>query len=52
LFGSPEFTAQFPSRADRLKVAREIREQERSLLKKGGILIHSDARTLLERAGY
>jgi hypothetical protein len=47
LFGSPEFTTQFPRRADRLKVAREIRDQERRLLKEGGVLIHSDARDLL-----
>ena len=51
LFGSPEFTSQFPHRADRLKVAREIRDQERRLLKEGGVLIHSDARDLLERSG-
>jgi len=48
LFGSPEFTAQFPNRADRLKVAQEIRRQEQRLLKRGGILIHSDAETLLK----
>jgi hypothetical protein len=44
LFGSPEFTAQFPDQEDRLKVAREITRQERRLLKVGGILIHSDAK--------
>ncbi len=49
LFGSPEFTAQFPSSIDRLRVAREIRSQERRLLKPGGIIIHSDAKEL---AGY
>ncbi len=43
LFGSPEFTAQFPDPADRLKVAAEIRRQERRLLKTGGRVIHSDA---------
>jgi hypothetical protein len=43
LFGSPEFTAQFPDQADRLKVAQEIRRQEQRLLKIDGILIHSDA---------
>lgn len=43
LFGSPEFTAQFPRKADRLAVAREIVRQERRLLKPGGIIIHSDA---------
>jgi hypothetical protein len=47
LFGSPEFTAQFPQQADRLKVAREISRQEQRLLKAGGILIHSDAAALL-----
>jgi hypothetical protein len=43
LFGSPEFTTEFPSQADRLKVAQEIVWQERRLLKTGGIIIHSDA---------
>jgi len=43
LFGSPEFTAQFPDHSDRLQVAREIRRQERRLLKPGGVIIHSDA---------
>ncbi len=43
LFGSPEFTAQFPDPAERLQVAREIRRQEQRLLKPGGIVIHSDA---------
>ncbi len=47
LFGSPEFTAQFPNPADRLRVAREMRRQERRLLKPDGILIHSDAEDLL-----
>jgi hypothetical protein len=47
LFGSPEFTAQFPNRADRLKIAREIRRQEQRLLKTDGIIIHSDAEALL-----
>jgi hypothetical protein len=47
LFGSPEFTAQFPDRTARLRVAREIREQEQRLLKKEGIIIHSDAAYLL-----
>ena len=49
LFGSPEFTAQFRVRADRLKVAEEIRNQERRLLKEGGMVIHSDAGGLLGR---
>jgi hypothetical protein len=48
LFGSPEFTAQFPNPADRLKVAREIVRQEHRLLKPGGIIIHSDAAELME----
>ena len=48
LFGSPEFTAQFPSQADRLKVAQEIRRQEERLLKRGGVMIHSDAAALLK----
>ena len=51
LFGSPEFTAQFPNRADRLKVAQEIRRQEQRLLKIDGIMIHSDATALLESKG-
>ena len=46
LFGSPEFTAQFPHPADRLQVAREIRRQERRLLKPGGTIIHSDAQEI------
>jgi hypothetical protein len=48
LFGSPEFTAQFPHPADRLKVAREIKRQEQRLLKMDGIIIHSDAMELLK----
>jgi len=47
LFGSPEFTAQFPYQADRLSVAQEITHQEQRLLKAGGIVIHSDAAALL-----
>ena len=47
LFGSPEFTTQFPDPADRLKVAREIKRQEQRLLKTDGIIIHSDAIELL-----
>ena len=47
LFGSPEFTAQFPEQAQRLKIAAEIRGQERRLLKAKGIVIHSDAADLL-----
>jgi hypothetical protein len=47
LFGSPEFTAQFPNQADRLKVAQEIKRQEQRLLKIDGIIIHSDAAAML-----
>jgi hypothetical protein len=47
LFGSPEFTAQFPNQTDRLKVAQEIKQQEQRLLKTNGIVIHSDAEALL-----
>jgi len=47
LFGSPEFTAEFPNESDRLKVADEIVLQERRLLKVGGIIIHSDAQALV-----
>lgn len=43
LFGSPEFTTEFPHQSDRLKVAQEIVRQERRLLKTGGLMIHSDA---------
>ena len=46
LFGSPEFTAQFPNQRERLQVAREIRRQEQRLLKVSGIIIHSDAQEL------
>jgi hypothetical protein len=46
LFGSPEFTEQFPDPAGRLKVAREIVGQEQRLLKDAGIIIHSDAMEL------
>ena len=48
LFGSPEFTAQFPNQADRFKLAQEIRRQEERLLKANGIVIHSDANDLLQ----
>jgi hypothetical protein len=50
LFDSPEFTTQFPNKADRLKVAQEIGRQEQRLLKVDGILIHSDAKALLSGA--
>ena len=46
LFGSPEFTAQFPDPTDRLKVAAEIRRQEQRVLKADGRVIHSDAEAL------
>jgi hypothetical protein len=46
LFGSPEFTAQFPNHSDRLQVAKEIKSQEQRLLKPDGIVIHSDAQAL------
>ncbi len=49
LFGSPEFTAQFRNQADHLKVAQEIRRQERRLLKPNGLVVHSDAEGLLHR---
>lgn len=48
LFGSPEFTAQFPNPLDRLKVAAEIWSQEQRILKPGGIVIHSDAANLVK----
>ncbi len=47
LFGSPEFTGQFPDAADGLQVAQEIVRQEQRLLKLGGIVIHSDAAELV-----
>lgn len=47
LFGSPEFTAQFPNQSERLKVAQEIVRQEQRLLIPGGVIIHSDAHDLL-----
>lgn len=47
LFGSPEFTAQFPNQADRLKIAQEIKQQEQRVLTASGIVIHSDAEALL-----
>jgi len=49
LFGSPEFTAQHPDRADRIKVAEEIWRQEQRLLKANGIVIHSDAEDLAQK---
>ena len=49
LFGSPEFTSQFPREADRLRVAREITQQEQRLLRPDGIVIHSDAEALTQK---
>ncbi|MGD0611727.1 MAG: hypothetical protein ABSB41_09450 [Anaerolineales bacterium] len=46
LFGSPEFTARFPDRDSRLKVARALRDQEKRLLKADGVIVHSDAKAL------
>jgi len=48
LFGSPEFTSQFPLPTDRIKIAQEIKRQEQRLLKLNGIIIHSDAIDLLK----
>jgi hypothetical protein len=47
LFGSPEFTTQFPDRDDALRIASEIVSQERRLLKKDGVILHSDAHRLI-----
>jgi hypothetical protein len=47
LFGSPEFTTRFTNRGDALRIAREIVDQERRLLREGGIIIHSDAHRLI-----
>jgi len=49
LFGSPEFTAQFPRQTDRLEIAKEIKQQEQRPLKANGIVIHSDASALLRK---
>ena len=46
LFGSPEFKARFPGRADALRIAREIVAQETRVLREGGIVMHSDAHEL------
>jgi hypothetical protein len=40
LFGSPEFRGAYGRATDRIR--REIHQQERRLLRPGGILIHSD----------
>ena len=47
LFGSPEFTSQFPNQEDRFKIAAEIWRQEQRVLKPSGIVIHSDAGNLV-----
>jgi len=49
LFGSPEFTAQYPDPADRARAAEEIWRQEQRVLKPDGIVIHSDAAVLLRK---
>jgi hypothetical protein len=41
LFGSPEFLAMLP-RKDHAPIKAELRRQERRLLKRGGVIIHSD----------
>jgi hypothetical protein len=47
LFGSPEFTTQFPNQADRFRIAEEIWRQEQRVLKAKGIVIHSDAANIV-----
>jgi len=42
LFGSPEFRAAFPDRGGDERIRTELRRQERRVLKRGGVLIHSD----------
>jgi len=42
LFGSPEFRALVKSGSMRESIKKEIRRQERRLLKKGGVIIHTD----------
>jgi hypothetical protein len=49
LFGSPEFTRQFPRKADRRRIAEEIVRQESRLLKQSGIVIHSDAADIVQK---
>ena len=51
LFGSPEFTAQFPNQKDRLRVAAEIRRQEQRLLRAKGVVIYSGRRGSVTLAG-
>lgn len=42
LFGSPEFRALVPNERVRDAIKAELRRQERRLLKKGGVIIHTD----------
>lgn len=42
LFGSPEFRKAYPRRRDHERVRTEIARQERRVLKRRGVLIHSD----------
>jgi len=42
IFGSPEFTTQHPATEDYQRISREIKKQERRLLKPGGVIIHTD----------
>lgn len=42
LFGSPEFRTAYPRRRDHERVRTEIARQERRVLKRRGVLIHSD----------
>ncbi len=42
IFGSPEFTTQHPAVGDYERISREIKRQERRLLKPGGTIVHSD----------
>lgn len=42
LFGSPEFRALVPNERMRDAIKAELRRQERRLLKRGGVIIHTD----------
>lgn len=42
LFGSPEFRALVPNERMRDAIKADLRRQERRLLKKGGVIIHTD----------
>jgi hypothetical protein len=48
LFGSPEFRSRYGTETDRVRT--EIHDQERRLLRPGGVLIHSDGRARPARA--